>query len=196
MVSCNNSLNKKEFGELKEISNTFTNHLEIQLLDKQMKDIRKSVNESEDYECKECNWVKNSCQYGGCSESNDYCMFSIGCKYCGCKCFNKLKSKKRVLSRYCSMVCSLESIEKYSIGDEWNKKEYTYNINTNECCDLLILDEFNTIQSRFKITQKTFTDLNKSWKHYKSIIRNSKQRLVMDADIKDELLDNFCKICE
>lgn len=197
MVSCNNSLNKKEFGELKEISNTFTNHLEIQKLDKQIKDIKKLVNESEDYECKECNWVKNNCICdGGCNESNKYCGYEIGCMYCGCKCFNNLKSKKRVLSRYCSMVCSLESIEKYSIGDEWNKDTYTYNINKDECCDLLILDEFNTIQSRFKITQKTFNDLNKSWKHYKAIIRNSKQRLVMDADIKDELLDNFCKICE
>tara|TARA_R110000796_G_scaffold42625_1_gene105226 strand:+ start:770 stop:3139 length:2370 start_codon:yes stop_codon:yes gene_type:complete len=195
MVSCNNSLNKKEFVELKEISNTFTNHLEIQSLDKEIRLINTKVKEKEVYKCSICNW-SNCDSNVGCQESGGYCEGKMDCKYCGCSCFINLKSKKRVLTRYCSMVCSLESIDKYCIGDNWNKNIMEFDCNKEECCDLLIMDEFNTIMSKFKVEQRTFKDLHKSWRHFKKISGNSKQRLVMDADIKPELLDIYCKVCE
>jgi len=195
MVSPNNSLNKKEYEELIKISNSWTNHLEIQETDKKLKQLTEEFSSGDFSNCM-CGECEEEYKYDNCN--CDWCSGKITCKYCMFDCLRNLKSKKKVLTNYCNMVVSLESIDKFviskkskcSITDNWKEDIF----DKDNCCDCLILDEFNSLMSRFSVNQATFKDFDKSWKHFCNLVKNSKQILIMEADINEDLLDIFCRI--
>ena len=142
MISPNNSLNKKEYQELKDIpNNLFTNHL----------DIRK-FKDTYDWTDKEDN------------------------------------SKLHTLKRNYNILCSLESIEQISCEDYVDKQKI---VNYNSV-GLVILDEFNSIMSRYNLETRTFkTTLVESYNHFIFICATSPQILIMEADIDPLLLEHF-----
>lgn len=143
MISPTNSLNKKEYTELKEIpNNNFYNHIEINKI------------------FSEKNYKK----------------------------FNKIVKTGSILT-------SLESLDKcVDIYEDFDKTEICEKI------DLLILDEFESIFNHYESNtmnkhkiKKDGKYVNKtaytSYKSFVDIIKNSKQILILDADISNERLE-------
>ena len=103
------------------------------------------------------------------------------------------------ITEECSMITSLESCDKCVklCGENWNtKEEYKCNI------DCLILDEFESIINHFESNtfnkQKDGKNITAytQYEHFIQMIKQSKQIIILDADITEERMKWICGILD
>lgn len=113
--------------------------------------------------------------------------------------WSEVKRSMENITEECSMITSLESCDKCVklCGENWNtKEEYKCNI------DILILDEFESIINHFesntfnrKKNGKNITAFTQ-YEHFKQMIKQSKQIIILDADITEERMKWICEIID